>query len=447
MALLQDHPNFFMADMTNYYDPIYGQIQLEELVTDMISKCPELQRLRFIGMMNFKSLEMLPLTSINRLEHTIGVAYLVQLFVENNPYLRSNYHNLLVAALYHDINCGSFGHSVEWAIDQHVNFKHESDAEWVKDENTLSCLQNKPIYLEQDGLHRYNFKSKYHLDFSRIDKIINGDGYFYLNNIGIDLDNIDNVFRMAHYLGLLVKTELPVLLVRALRTSGKQTNFIIEKKDSYLIDEWYRLRTEVYQRFIYSNEYMGFEYLIFELIAQYASGLGRAEEVKSLFHYTDEKLLWSLYDMKQQDPRLANIAKRLLLHDLPQCYVILKSKTVPDHHTLRDRNTRQRLIGLIQSQINKAGLNGSLYLHMTTDDRKTSRRIDYYVDDSGRQYLTNIGEDRRYVLLSILGDRKIGNDIIGNITEAAIFVLNKEGLPGFEACDLLDKETYQENLF
>ena len=229
-----------LITMTNYYDPIYGKIDIDDKVIDLVSKCSELKRLRFVGMMNFKSLTMLPLTTISRLEHSIGLAYLVQTFADRNNIRENKYNDLLVAALYHDVNCGSFGHSVEWAIDRHISFEHESDVEWIKTEETLSCLKNKPIFIEQDGLHRHGFVEKYKLNLDIIDKIITGENCFFINNKGIDLDNIDNVFRMAHYLGIFQERDIPKKLVQFLTTSIKYNNFIIPKSDLYLIEEWYR---------------------------------------------------------------------------------------------------------------------------------------------------------------------------------------------------------------
>jgi uncharacterized protein len=433
--------------MSNYYDPIYGQIDIDDKVIELISNCSELKRLRFVGMMNFKSLKMLPLTTISRLEHCVGLAYLMQIFVGQNFQLGTEYNNLLVAALYHDVNCGPFGHSVEWAIDRHVDFEHESDAEWIKAEETLSCLINKPIFIEQDGLHRYGFDKKYKLNLDRIDKIITGHGVFFINNKGIDLDNIDNVFRMAHYLGILSDRSMPKKLVLSLRASSHFDNFIIPKSDFYLMEEWYRLRSTSYQHFIYSTEYMGYEYLIFELISEYSKALDRVEDVKNLFHYTDERLLWSCYDMKQAHPRISNIAKRLLLHDIPNCYGILMSEDVPIKTALREENVRKRIVDIIQNELSAMGHDILLNLHLTTDDRKTNRQIDIYVDEAKKISPTSIGEDRQYVLLAILGEKNLAQLVSDKVVAIAIDILKREGFSGFFLYKKEESNFPQKKLF
>ena len=83
----------------SYFDSLYGQINLAPMVFDFIKNCPELQRLRDVGLMNFKSFHMLGLTNISRLEHTIGLTYLCQLFSEVNNLPKKIKNDLIVAAL------------------------------------------------------------------------------------------------------------------------------------------------------------------------------------------------------------------------------------------------------------------------------------------------------------------------------------------------------------
>ncbi|MCW8889351.1 MAG: hypothetical protein OQL20_01670 [Sedimenticola sp.] len=431
--------------MATYYDPVYGQIELDNCVMDIVSKCPELKRLRFIGMMNFKSISMLSLTSISRLEHSIGLTHLIQLLTKTNPNLQSINHDLLVSGLYHDVNCGSYGHSVEWAIDRHVNYEHESDADWVKTDEVLANLKNKPIFIEQDGLHRHGFHDKYSLNFERIDNIINGNGHYIINNSGMDLDNIDNVFRMAHYLGFLKKSNTPIELVKSLRVIEGRNNFSISEEKAHLIEEWMNLRTKVYRHFIYSDEYMAFEYLIFELVSEYASTLVNVEDIKNIFHYTDESLLWLFYEMKRTRPKLASLAKRLLLHDLPFCYGIMRSSSIEMDNPLRDKSTRKMLSEKISNKLKN--LNLDINMHMTTDNRKTNRKIDFFISGENKFELTHRGEDKQYILLAILGNNEIDPGLAKKVTHLAVEVLEKEGFSDLEVTSSYNTDTPQKSLF
>ena len=398
------------------------------MVIDLVANCPELKRLRFVGMMNFKSLRMLPLTTITRLEHSIGLAYLTQLCIGLNHHLQSRKRELLTAALYHDVNCGSFGHSVEWAIDRYSPYNHEEKASWIKEPETLASLRDKPIFLEQDGLHRRGYAKKYGLDFPYVDSVINGIDSYVINNVGIDLDNIDNVLRMAHYMGITRIEDLGLKLISKLTVHPSHSNFTTDEDGLELVDEWRRTRSDVYKRFVYSQEYLAFEHLIFELIGEYAK-IVKSDDLPNMFHYTDEHLLWWFYNAFDSHPALRNLAKRLLLHDLPYCHGILRT---PSFH-LKAHLQNTSLLSSIGSQVtrNLCGTSLEKYfktrpvsLHLTTDDRKTCRAIPIYVTRNGSDEQLVLGEDRSYLLLAVLSENsslnRSDNATLLEVTAAAV---------------------------
>lgn len=417
--------------MVEYFDPIYGKIELDDAIVDLVSRCPELKRLNYVGLMNYRSWKVLSLTNTTRLEHSIGLAYASQLFIKSNPSLENLYYDLIVASLYHDINCGAFGHSVEWAIDRYTAFSHESEASWVKEKDSLSCLSNKPVFIEQDGLHRFKFKEKYNLKFKLIEDLIDGKSIIYINSKGIDLDNIDNVFRMAHYLGLLNDLNLPSSLIRSLKVHDGYDNFIINKSDISLIENWYSLRSAVYEKFIYSHEYMVFEYLVFKLISEYAKTLDSVDDLKSLFHLTDERLLWTCYEMKSSNPTIAKIARRILLQDTPMCYSILRSDSIVDQNSLIDNEALDNAANRIQEQLSRSGINTQINLHLTTDNRKTHRLIEFYIKKGETICEHHIGDDRSFILIAIIGEEGLSEKSRVSVGRTAIDVLAKEGFLGF----------------
>ena len=430
-------PFFESLLMTNYCDPIYGEVALDELVMDFVSQSPELLRLRLVGMMNFKSIEMLPLTSVSRLEHTLGLAYLAHICVANNPEILHWKNDLLVAALYHDVNCGSFGHSVEWAIDRHSSYTHEQKAAWVKESDTLSSILDKPIFLEQDGLHRFGFRRRYNLDFKRINGLINGEASYVINNIGIDLDNIDSVFRMAHYLGISPTNTSAVELVSRLKIVPGLDNFAVASRDVCKLGLWRQARTEVYKKFIYCREYMGFEFLIFELINEHAK-LVENDGLQNLFHYTDENLLWSFYNSTDSTPVIRNLAKRVLLQDLPICISIIRT----DEFGAKE-HLSTGLAGIsetITARLRSDGINlvKPVKLHLTTDDRKTSRAIPIYVEEGEGYRCEVLGDDRSFLLIAILIEKIDSSIDPAPIVNSTIGALAQEGFEGFERVDFFE---------
>ncbi len=428
--------------MRLYYDPIHGQVELDDLIFDLIQKCSELKRLKYIGMMNFKSVQMLPLTSISRLEHTIGLAYLAQKFSEANHLPSDLSKDLMIAALYHDINCGSFGHAVEWAIDRYTPYDHETKAEWISGSDMHQYFSNLPAFLEMPGLHKYDFGKKYKPNFKRIYEIISGLNTFVINNKGIDLDNIDNVFRMAFYMGISQDAKIPEILAKNLKIVSGNDNFIIDSDYLGLIHIWHALRKEVYHQFIYSREYMGFEFLIFRLIYEY-SKLVDKDGIGNLFHLTDEQILWKFADKKKHPDLISDIAQKLLLQELPYACSIIRTSDIGQMENIYKENNIEILTDEIKNTLNEKKLVSEsrpidIFLHVTTDNRKTNRKVDIYVNEKGTIVKRSIGEDKKFILLSILSTVQLPESTIDIVTKRAIEILEISNLGKFERVPFSD---------
>ena len=431
---------------------MYGAIELDDMVLDIVRKCPELIRLKYIGMMNFKSISMLPLTSITRLEHSIGLAYLCQVFSESIRLPSKLKNELLVAALYPDVTCGGFGHSIEWAIDRYTPFEHEKETEWVSSESSHPYFSMLPCFIEMPGLHKYKFKDEYSPDFNTIHNLINGAKSFIINNNGIDLDNIDNVFRMALYLGLMPSDiDMPIKLVKSLRLQEGFDNFITNNEGLEFIKLWQDLRSEVYRRFIYSNEYMAFEYLVFYLVRKFSENIQK-EDIRNLFHFSDEKLLWFMYE-KGKGNEVSNIAKRILTHDIPYTYAIIRTCDYSQKAFLTQDKVLDNLTGIIIKKLRantmiKDSAYSDIFLHVTTDNRKTNRKIEIYVDNKGDILKESLDEDKQYIVIGILGNKSISSSLATKITSTAIRVLEDEGFGAFEHVQQDEKDNKsQEKLF
>lgn len=435
---------------TRYYDPLYGQLELKPVVREMLSRNAELIRLRSIGMMNFRSICMLPLTTITRLEHSVGITHLVELFSRKNRTVAGRLEDFLTAALYHDINCASFGHSVEWAIDRHDNYDHESTSDWIS-ERELCRPEDKPIFFSQDGLHRNRYGERYGIDLKSVAAIISGQRTCVIKSPGIDLDNIDNVSRMAFYLGLLRERDLPVRLAESLMLSDDQSYFVVDEDGLALVKEWLRTRSDVYREFIYSREYMGFEYLVFLLVRQYAEHSG-VKNVRDLFHFTDEHLLWVHTDRRKYGEAVANTAQRLLLNKLPECYIILRAKPFSKYEEVRSSNFCDSLISEVASEAVAAGIvskdeRRSLAIHVTTDNKKTSRSISLGLRSATRESQTSIGEDQQYILLAILGSSPLSSVKTDSLSRIGIEALQRRGLHAESAPFACEPESTQKALF
>lgn len=437
--------------ISSYYDPLYGHIELHPMALEMVSHNSELIRLRSIGMMNFRSLSMLPLTSITRLEHSIGIAHLVDRFSRKNRVVASRLSDFLAAALYHDINCASFGHSVEWAIDRHSDYDHEVSSEWVSIKETLSRPEDKPMFFSQDDLHRNRYDKRFGVDFDFMNGIMSGLRTCVISSAGMDLDNIDNVCRMAFYLGMLRTPDLPTLLADSLTLSDDQRQFSVTDEGLVLVEDWLRTRSAVYKEFIYSREYMGFEYLVFLLVRQYSDKYG-SENVRNLFHYTDENLLFEHSVQARHGEVLAATARRLLLSDIPECYVILRSAEFNRFQEARSPKFCDDFIREVADEAVGSGIMNQderrfLAVHVTSDNKKTQRSISIMLRNSIGVSQTTIGSDCQYILFAILGHGTMPPAKIEAIKNIGINVLHRKGINANIAGFAGDSEDPQRVLF
>lgn len=428
-----------------YFDPLYGKIQLAEIVEDMLGKCSELKRLRYISMMNFKSLSMFSLTNMNRLEHSIGLTYLADKFSENNKI--ENKNDLVTAALYHDVNCTPYGHAIEWAINRYTDYRHEAVSEWIKSNRTIE----QPTFYDINGLKNFGYQKKYNLNFEKIVDIIKGDGCFIINNRGIDLDNIDNVFRMGFYLGIYNKEKnVPLELVDELRAIYGIDNFVTTTNGANLIEEWHHLRSEIYKYFIYSREYFSYESLLFRLISEYVNYFEK-DDIKNLWIQTDETLLHHL--IKSKSKTLSQYAKRVLLSDLDHAYSIISSSDYEKKSIFESEEFQCELIEKAVSKYNETS-NGQevdvrkISLHLTTDNRKTNRKIEFYIQKPNDLKKEQIGRDEKYLLLGILGQYELEPNDSKKLTDCFLdalstFAINDANVVEFHGDNMKNNDAFR----
>jgi len=315
----------------------------------------------------------------------------------------------MAAALYHDVSCTPFGHSVEWAIDRYTDFSHEDSAEWIKFDRDSTDVK-KPVYFDPAGLHTLPIKEKHKLSTDRIFDIISGKNSFLINNTGIDLDNLDNVYRMALYLGLLADERgYPKILAENLKVIDGFDNFVLNEKFLYILEHWHALRSKIYRTFIYSKEYIAFEYLIFKAVGKFITSSTK-EDLVNIWSQTDDSILSLFLKRKKESPELNSLAKRILLFDLDKVYGLVRTSYVDLLSNIGKEDFQAKIIKDIVDDFNATTSESyrfttrSLQMHVTTDNRKTNRKIPVYLQkQNGEIHEHSIGNDERYILIGILG--------------------------------------------
>lgn len=199
------------------YDPLYGRIHLPIYVWRVLGT-PEVQRLREVRLCNTSSLTLTGAAGVSRFEHSIGTAYLAMRWVRSQGLSADDAkaRQFVLAALLHDVGSAAFGHAVQYTL-QDEGFEHESVDDIVSGAESsfgYRRLQTQEIYL---GMPRGLPNVLSEDELREIGRLVRGQGIWGgLINGSIDLDNIDNVFRLAFHLGIYRRSDAPIRLAEGL---------------------------------------------------------------------------------------------------------------------------------------------------------------------------------------------------------------------------------------
>ena len=193
--------------MTTYHDIIHGEIDIGlapegKLVRDLLS-CPEVQRLRHVRLLNFDVPALQELATARRFAHAVGTCHLT-ISLCSRSFLPAERRRVLVAsALLHDIGVPPYGHLVEAAL-QSVDstFSHEA----LFREIVHGTYHPTNIYhqiLPGQSLRVSSVLRRHGVDPDDVIAVVQpGRGASSPICADIDIDNIDNVHRMAALIGM-----------------------------------------------------------------------------------------------------------------------------------------------------------------------------------------------------------------------------------------------------
>ena len=288
-------------------DALYGKIEFSPLVYKCILS-PEVQRLREVRLCNINSLCITGSANINRYEHSIGTAYLALVNAESTAikHLRldkKTKETFIIAALLHDVANGPFGHSYEYIREKKGFIPEQGLNELFSDVVSVWTGAHKnssPFETIFFGKLRALHSILSSEQKSEISKIISGHhALSKLISDSIDLDNIDNVFRMAYHMGLNFRREAPRKLAESMFIENGSVLFL-ESAKTYL-EEWYLVRQKVYKFLLLNPQEFAGKYMLteamdilFECISQ-----KKAQGCDIKWNYTDYQLMEELNKLKE----------------------------------------------------------------------------------------------------------------------------------------------------
>jgi hypothetical protein len=240
----------------NYLDALHGEVELDERIAKLAGM-PVVQRLRHVRLSNIDSLSMPGIANLSRYEHVLGVAHLASRIGLRRRISNLDHLALMAAGLLHDWAITAFGHLVEEAF-QYLSYDihHENKLDLLLHGNQagdtlgadLQILAGRQTRL-RDWARPIAGDPGAETLLERIGELIQGEG-----NLGqlicgeMDLDNIDNVYRIAFHMGLPVDRALPIRLVEAMVDIDERHAPIFARSAEPDVAAWVETRREVYSR-------------------------------------------------------------------------------------------------------------------------------------------------------------------------------------------------------
>ncbi len=381
------------------YDALYGRVGYPDYVWNILS-CPELQRLREVRLCNINSLCLPGGANISRYEHSLGAAFLALTFLQSQPLTadETTQRRIVLAALLHDIGSAAFGHSIEYVLGP-SGYKPEASLydlvrSFPRKEGGGFEYQHaltEPIYF---GMPRRLGELLEDEDLQAVSDMVAGKGpYGPLIAGTMDLDNIDNVYRMSYHVGLTHSAENAIQLAGAIRIGN--AGLVIDDDAAHLVEHWYDQRRRLYLYLLRNPDEFSAKCML-----QEALELARTQSSPGFsWYYVDYQLLEKLASISDET---RSIVSRLMVGELYGCVGLYSTSRIEARALLSDPKSREDLEELLEERVRHARCRGftraSLALHMIEDVNKTQRRVEL-TTTAGRKL--EIGIPSRQLLLGV----------------------------------------------
>ena len=193
------------------YDRLYKEVKFPRIIMELLN-CPGLLRLRDVRMANNQFVAFPAFANSSRYEHSLGVCYLAGICAKNLELSEKDTIELMMACLYHDVGTPPFAHAMEEVLQVKFSFDHEQNLKNLIMGTTGNFDGEFAQIYQGQGLKILSVcqskeARKLGVNLHRIAKLAAGDSEEFLSDLvnskGMDLDNIDNIFRASSAMGIL----------------------------------------------------------------------------------------------------------------------------------------------------------------------------------------------------------------------------------------------------
>ena len=301
------------------YDRLYKEMKFPPVIVELLN-CPGLLRLRDVRMANNQFVAFPAFASASRYEHSLGVCYLSSICAKSMKLDEKDALELMIACLYHDVGTPPFAHAMEEVLQAKFGFDHEQNLkELITGTSGFFDGEFAQIFQGQ-GLKLLSVcqgtkARKLGLDIHKIARLAVGDAEEILsplvNSTGMDLDNIDNIFRASSAMGII--DEECGETAKMLASSFCIKNGRVCSNGLYVeqMQQWQRIRDLQYTAIFESVDDFAYQTMIKKAIMFLLEDDDNAEKLdKNAWRLTDSEITYN-YLLKHS--KSGEIMRRVLL--------------------------------------------------------------------------------------------------------------------------------------
>lgn len=233
-----------------FHDVLHGPIELglpfNKALFEELLFAPEIERLRNMRLMNFNVPLIQELGSSKRLPHSVGVCYLAQKLGIKSLSSETHVTELMLAALLHDAAIPPYGHLVESTLrKQYPEFNHED----ILSDLLFGTYHHSNTYhqiVPGRSLKLNSILNKYEIDIDHVLSLVKPQKpSTSAISAQIDLDNIDNIHRMACLMGWPEAKPNLKKIIDNVKIDNK-LNLVFKESAIEALETWQDIRQRIY---------------------------------------------------------------------------------------------------------------------------------------------------------------------------------------------------------
>lgn len=381
------------------WDALYGRIDFTDFEYSLV-QLPEVQRLRYIRMCNINSMLVTGASEISRFEHTLGVLKLTQEWIDSHKVSETDSINLRAAAVLHDMQTGPFGHSFQYVLED-----NQVDGEFLHDD----IRHGRENTFHQNLLASASFGGRPFLaqkllgeKWKIVASLIRGEGTLGPLIAGtMDIDNIDNVVRLAYHVGVANSkdAEIALAIVRDMQPipSGIEISCLTIPH----IERWQKIRSDLYNLLL-------LDWAEFSAKAMLTRAMEKSIEYGLVgtdsWMQTDNDLLTKLLNNVGNTQDIAELARRMKIGDLYEPILLIETPSVEIYEEISKVESKATLEASLVSYA-KSELNLTLrpIFHFILDRGKTDRAVKVILKETKREFI--VGKNSKKLLIGVFASK------------------------------------------